>query len=69
MSLASQKTDITRKRTRVVLIGFLLIAAFFLITEHRAHLIPYLAWAPYLLLLCCPLMMLFMHDGHDKDKA
>ena len=69
MSLATQKPDIIVKRARVVLIIFLLIAAFFLITEHRAHLLPYLPWAPYLLLLCCPLMMLFMHDGHKKDKS
>lgn len=29
--------------------------------EHRAHLLPAL---PYLFLLACPLMHLFMHRGH-----
>lgn len=43
-----------------ILIAFLAIAAFFLITEHRAHLLGAL---PYLLLLACPLMHLF-HHGH-----
>ena len=43
--------------------GFLAIAAFFLLSEHRAHLFGAL---PYLLLLACPLMHIFMHRGHGK---
>ncbi|WP_349254994.1 DUF2933 domain-containing protein [Hydrogenophaga sp.] len=37
------------------------VAAFFLFVEHRAHIFG--AW-PYLLILICPLMHLFMHRGH-----
>jgi len=37
------------------------IAAFFLLSEHRAH---FFGWLPYLLLLACPLMHVFMHGGH-----
>jgi len=48
-------------RSNVVLAGFLLIAGFYLLTEHYAHVIPFLPW---LLLLACPLMHLFMHGGH-----
>jgi len=44
-----------------ILIGFLAIAAFFLITEHTAHVLGAL---PYLILLLCPLMHIFMHHGH-----
>lgn len=44
-----------------ILAAFLAIAAFFLFTEHRAHLLGAL---PFLLLLACPLMHLFMHGGH-----
>jgi hypothetical protein len=47
--------------TRLALLGFLAIAAFFLITEHRAHFFGIL---PYLLLLACPLLHLFMHGKH-----
>lgn len=47
--------------TRWVLVGFLAIALFFLLTEHRAHLFGIL---PYLLLLACPLMHLFHGHGH-----
>lgn len=54
---------------RWVFWGFLLIAGFFLWTEHRAHLYSYL---PYLLLLACPILHLFHghggHGGHKRKK-
>ena len=50
-----------RRAAGPVLIGFLIVAGFFLATEHRAHLFGILPW---LLLLACPLMHLFMHHGH-----
>lgn len=37
------------------------VAGYFLLTEHRAHLFGAL---PFLLLLACPLMHVFMHHGH-----
>ena len=39
----------------------LMIAAFFLWTEHRAHVLGVL---PYLIFLACPLIHWFMHRGH-----
>ena len=45
----------------LVTIGFLLIAAFFLLSEHWAHALGVL---PYLIILACPLLHLFMHGGH-----
>ncbi len=59
-------------RARWVLVGFIAIAAYFLITEHRAHLSGLLYFLPFLLLLACPLMHVFMHrghGGHGHDKA
>ena len=47
-------------RTLGAAVGFLIIAAFFLATEHRAHLFGLL---PYLLLLACPLLHMFGHGG------
>jgi hypothetical protein len=47
--------------TNWILIGFLAIAAFFLIAEHTAHVLGAL---PYLILLACPLLHFFMHRGH-----
>ena len=43
------------------LVVFLIAAAFFLWTEHRAHLLGVL---PYLIFLLCPLSHFFMHRGH-----
>lgn len=40
---------------------FLGIILFFLLSEHRAHFFGFL---PYLLLLACPLLHIFMHRGH-----
>lgn len=51
-----------RSRSGLVLLGFLAIAAYFLWTEHRAHVIQFL---PYILLLLCPLLHLF-HGGHGR---
>lgn len=47
-------------------IGLLVIggvAAYFLLTEHLAHVVGAL---PFLLLLACPLMHVFMHGGHGS---
>ncbi|HVL34980.1 MAG TPA: DUF2933 domain-containing protein [Burkholderiales bacterium] len=59
-----------RRRAPWIFVAFLLIAAFFLIVEHRAHLFQ---WLPFLLLLACPLLHLFHghggHGGHgDKEN-
>jgi hypothetical protein len=53
---------------QATLIVFLGVAGFFLLTEHKAHILGY--W-PYLILLLCPLMHVFMHKGrghHDDHK-
>jgi hypothetical protein len=53
-------------RNKLALIGFLAIAAYFLWTEHKAHVVQFL---PYFLLLLCPLLHLFHggHGGHGED--
>lgn len=45
----------------IALFGFLAIGAFYLIAEHRAHL---LGWLPWLLITACPLLHIFMHGKH-----
>lgn len=49
--------------SRWILLGFLAIGAFFLFTEHRAHVLGYL---PFGLLLLCPLMHMFHGHGHGN---
>ena len=55
-----------RSPVGLVLLGFLAIAAFFLLTEHTAHVFGAL---PYLFVLACPLMHMFMHRGHHGGHA
>lgn len=52
-----------RSRYAVGLIVFGAIAAYFLLSEHRAH---FFGALPFLLLLACPLMHIFMHHGHAE---
>ncbi len=51
----------THRRATQMFVLFAIIAGFFLVAEHRAHVFPYL---PGLFLLACPLMHLFMHHEH-----
>lgn len=55
-----------RSRYGVGLIVLGSVAGYFLWTEHRAHLAGAL---PFLLLLACPLMHLFMHHDHGRDQG
>ena len=59
----------TQRITRYTAIGLCLFAAavaFYLLRDHREH---FLGWLPYLLLLTCPLMHLFMHRSHGRGRA
>ena len=49
----------SRYSVGLVVLG--VIALYFLLTEHRAH---FFFALPFLLLLACPLMHIFMHHGH-----
>jgi len=55
-----------KTRSGAAFLGFLAIAAFFLITEHQAHVLGAL---PLLLLLLCPLLHLFGHGGHRQGRG
>jgi hypothetical protein len=55
-----------RSLVGLVLLGFLAVAAFFLLTEHTAHVFGAL---PYLLVLLCPLLHWFLHGRHGGGHA
>lgn len=54
-----------RSRYAIGLIVIGAVAAYFLLTEHLAHVVGAL---PFLLLLACPLMHVFMHHGQGGDS-
>lgn len=61
----------TPTRPWQVRVGFWLligIAAFFLVTEHRAHLVAGMRWLPVLLLLAFPLIHMLGHGGHGGHR-
>lgn len=55
-----------RSPTGLVLIAFLAIAGFYLVTEHTAHVV---GLFPYALILLCPILHLLMHGRHDGHGA
>ncbi|MFM0327856.1 DUF2933 domain-containing protein [Caballeronia glebae] len=62
MNTPSQETrPFWKSRGAIAMVVFGAVAAFFMFSEHRAH---FLGVLPYLLLLACPLMHVFMHHGH-----
>lgn len=58
---AQRSSESWRVRTNMALVGFSLVGGLFLISDHWAHVLPYLPW---LLLAACPLMHIFMHGSH-----
>jgi hypothetical protein len=64
----SQESGFWRSRAGIACLVFIAVAAFYLLTEHTAHVFGYL---PYALILLCPLMHIFMQSGHGgrKDHA
>lgn len=57
----TRKENFLTSRAGIVMMGFLALGFVLMFTEHRAHVLGAL---PFLLLLSCPLMHLFMHHGH-----
>ena len=55
-----------RTPSGLVLLGFLAIAACFLLTEHWAHV---LGVVPYVLLLLGPVLHLFLHRSHGSGHG
>lgn len=54
---------------KIVFAGFLIIAGYLVITEHRAHLIFLVPYLPFAIILACPLMHVFMHHGGSHDSG
>lgn len=59
--MATRKTSFWKTPKGLAALGLIAAASYFLLIEHRQHVWQYL---PFLILLACPLMHLFMHGGH-----
>lgn len=57
----SRRGDASQWIVRMLMIALVAVGAYYIITEHGAHVLA--AW-PLLILLACPLMHIFMHGGH-----
>lgn len=64
--MSHEHTPFLRSRAFFVFLAFAAIALVLLWQEHKAHI---LGVAPYLFLLACPLMHIFMHHGHGHDHS
>lgn len=62
----AQVPSFWRSSAGIALLVAMAIGAFYLVTEHQAHLFGVL---PYLLVLACPLMHVFMHHGHGGHRG
>lgn len=62
----SQHTSFWRSGSGLAALGLIGVATYFLWMEHREHVAAFL---PYLLILACPLMHIFMHRGHGNDHS
>lgn len=66
--MAKQKESFWFTPKGLAALGLIAAASYFLLTEHRQH-----AWQflPYIILLACPFMHIFMHSvhGQHKDKS
>ncbi len=58
--------DVWASRAKLVFGLFAVVGVFFLVAEHRAHVLPFLPW---LFLAACPLMHFFMHGGHGHGQG
>lgn len=60
---ASSLPSFWRSPAGMCLLVALAVLGFYLATEHTAHVMGAL---PYVLILACPLMHVFMHHGHGN---
>jgi hypothetical protein len=61
----AQSPSTLKQRTLLVFLAFAAMAVVLLWQDHREHI---LGFIPYLFLLACPLMHLFMHGGHGSHS-
>lgn len=64
--MATKKTSFWLTPKGLAALGLIAAATYFLLVEHRQHVWQFL---PYLILLACPFMHMFMHHGHGHQHS
>lgn len=59
---------LSMNRTTLVAIGFAIFGGYLLWSEHSAHIALAIPYLPWLILLACPLLHMFMHGGHGYGR-
>lgn len=59
--MSNQKQSFWMSPKGFAAMGLIASVTYFLLMEHRQHLFQFL---PFLIILLCPLMHIFMHGGH-----
>jgi len=59
--MSTSKNSFWLSTNGLAAIGLIAAVLYFLLAEHRAH---FLYALPFLILLLCPVMHVFMHGGH-----
>jgi len=59
--MMNKKSSFWCSKSGVAALLMIAVAGYFLLVEHGEHIFPYL---PFIILLMCPLMHLFMHGNH-----
>ena len=63
--MSNQKSSFWMTPKGLAALGLIVAASYFLLMGHRQHVWQYL---PFLILLACPLMHIFMHGDHGSKK-
>ncbi len=71
MHNAEKRISLFSRPVWIIISAIGIVGLVFLLTEHTSHVLIAL---PYLVLLACPLLHIFMHKGHsghshDKSKS
>lgn len=64
--MTSSDIDGRRILRLLTIVAFVAGLAYLLVGEHRVHVA---GWAPFLLLLLCPVMHMFMHGDHGHRPS